>query len=109
VFTRLKRNVLVDDDGVARLGGLGSVFPLSFPASWSDVGAEKLFCGTAPELINPGAFGLVQARTTKATDMFAFGLLAWEVSRILVRLSISKYSCTGIAPRSLPACHRSLE
>jgi len=73
------RNVLVDSNGVARLGGLGSAFSLSLPASWSDADAERLFCGIAPELINPQAFGLVHARTTKATDMFAFGMLAWEV------------------------------
>ncbi|KAF9654070.1 kinase-like protein [Thelephora ganbajun] len=73
------KNVLVDKDGVARLGGLGSAFTLSLPASWADVDAERLFCGIAPELINPQAFGLVHARTTKATDVFAFGMLAWEV------------------------------
>jgi len=79
-LTLFKRNVSVDGNGVARLGGLGSAFSLSLPASWSDAGAERLFCGIAPELINPQAFGLVHARTTKVTDMFAFGMLAWEVS-----------------------------
>ncbi|KAF9793040.1 kinase-like domain-containing protein [Thelephora terrestris] len=73
------KNVLVDGDNVARLGGLGSAFALSLPASWSDVESQRLFCGFAPELIDPDAFGLVHARATKATDMFAFGMLAWEV------------------------------
>lgn len=81
-LTLFQRNVLVDDNGIARLGGLGSAFALSLPASWSDVDSEKLFCGFAPELISPDAFGFVHARTTKATDMFAFGMLAWEVSRL---------------------------
>lgn len=80
LFTFFQRNVLVDNDGVSRLGGLGSAFSLSLPASWSDVESERLFCGIAPELIDPHAFGFVHARPTKATDMFGFGMLAWEVS-----------------------------
>ena len=87
LLTFFQRNVLVDSDGVSRLGGLGSAFSLSLPASWSDVESETLFCGIAPELIDPHAFGFVHARPTKATDMFGFGMLAWEVSRIL---SVSK-------------------
>ena len=82
VFTLFQRNILVDSNGVARIGGLGSAFALSLPASWSDVATGRLFCGIAPELINPHTFGLVHARITKATDMFAFGMLAWEVSRV---------------------------
>ena len=78
----LQRNVLVDDNGVARLGGFGSAFSLSLPVSWSDVDPGRLFCGIAPELITPGTFGLVYARTTKATDIFAFAMLVWEVSRV---------------------------
>ena len=82
IHSIFQRNVLVDRNGVARLGGLGSAFSLSLPASWSEVAAARLFCGIAPELVSPHTFGLVHARTTKATDMFAFGMLAWEVSRI---------------------------
>jgi len=73
------RNVLVDNDGEARLGGMGSAFSLTLPPSWSDMDTKSFFYGIAPELINPRAFGLVHARATKATDMFAFGMLAWEV------------------------------
>ncbi|KAF9793044.1 kinase-like domain-containing protein [Thelephora terrestris] len=74
------RNVLVDTNDVARLGGLGSSFAVSLPASWSDVESDsRLFSGIAPELIDPHAFGFADARATKATDMFAFGMLAWEV------------------------------
>lgn len=104
-LTLLQRNVLVDNDGVACLGGLGSAFSLSLPASWSDVDTERLFCGIAPELINPDAFGFAHARTTKATDMFAFGMLAWEVSRTFVCLPISGCSSD---PRSSPESPRSL-
>lgn len=73
------RNVLVDNNGVSRVGGLGSAFSLSLPASWSDVESDRLFYGIAPEIIYPDAFGFVHARPTKATDMFGFGMLAWEV------------------------------
>jgi len=93
---------MVDSSGVARLGGLGSAFSLSLPASWSDIVAGQMFCGIAPELINPHAFGLVRARNTKATDVFAFGMLAWEVSRTLLCRPISRCSPIGVVPRSLP-------
>lgn len=79
MLTLPKRNILVDKDGVACLGGLSSAFVPSLPGSWSDVTAERWFCGIAPELINPCAFGFSHARTTKATDVFAFGMLVWEV------------------------------
>lgn len=92
VLTLLKRNVLVDGDGVPRLGGLGSAFTLSLPASWSDVEAERLPRGIAPELINPQAFGLMHARTTKATDMFAFGMLAWEVNRSFMCFNLEVFT-----------------
>ena len=100
---------MVDDDGVARLGGLGSAFSLSLPASWSDIGTKKFFYGIAPELVNPNAFGLVSARATKATDMFAFGMLAWEVSQALACLLISRCSPSGVGPRSSPENSRSQE
>ena len=79
VFILPKRNILVDKDGVACLGGLSSAFVPSLHGGWSDVTTERWFCGIAPELINPGAFGFPHARTTKATDVFAFGMLVWEV------------------------------
>jgi serine/threonine protein kinase len=73
------RNVLVDDNGVSRLGGLGSALSLSLPASWSDVEPGRLHYEIAPELIHPDAFGFVHARPTEATDIFGFGMLALEV------------------------------
>ena len=100
---------MVDDDGVARLGGLGSAFSLSLPASWGDLGTKKFFYGIAPELVNPKAFGLVSARATKATDMFAFGMLAWEVSRAFACLLNSRCSPSGVGPRSSPENSRSQE
>lgn len=74
---------MVDSNDVAHLGGLSSAFSPSLPASWSDVESGGLFYGIAPELIDPSAFGFVQARPTEATDVFAFGMLAWEVSPLV--------------------------
>ena len=109
MFTPFQRNVLVDSNDVARLGGLGSAFGLSLPVSWSDVESEKLFCGIAPELIDPRAFGFVHARTTKATDMFAFGMLAWEVRFISFYSPVSRNSFAYVSLSSSPVSLRSPE
>ena len=105
---------MVDDDGVACLGGLGSALVPSlaflvpsFPADWPDVASEKWFPGTAPELVDPGAFGLTQAHTTKTTDIFAFGMLAWEVSQFSACLPILRYLTAGAGSRSLLGSPRS--
>ena len=103
LFILLQRNVLVDDNGVARLGGLGSAFTLSLPASChSDVGPERPLRDTAPELITPQAFGLVHVRITKATDMFDFGMLAHEVGRSLLYHLLLGYSSNHVGSRSSP-------
>jgi serine/threonine protein kinase len=98
VLTPSKRNVLIDGNGVARLGGLGAAFPPSLPDSWSDVGSGRLFCGIAPELIDLPAFGFVHSRATKATDMFSFGMLAWEVGQIFLCLKLDVF--TRLRPSS---------
>ena len=33
----------------------------------------------SPETLHPGSFGLTKAKVTKASDMYAFGMLAYEV------------------------------
>ena len=82
---------------------------LSLPASWSDMNTGKSFCGIASGLINPRVFGLVHARATKATGMFAFVMLAWEVSWAFMRLLTSRCSSAGAVSRSSPESLRSLE
>lgn len=100
LLTLSQRNILVDNNGIAYLGGLGSISLPSFPAGRPDIRAGSLFCGSAPEIINPRAFGLAYAQNTKATDMFAFGILAWEVNRVLC-LVLLMYSSTDVDLRFL--------
>jgi hypothetical protein len=33
----------------------------------------------SPEILHPAGFGLVKAKSTKASDVYAFGMLAYEV------------------------------
>lgn len=33
----------------------------------------------SPEILHPDGFGLTKAKATKASDMYAFGMLAYEV------------------------------
>ena len=33
----------------------------------------------SPEILHPDSFGLAKARLTKASDIYAFGMLAYEV------------------------------
>ena len=77
--TFFQTNVLVDSDGTPRIAGLGSASIQSFPAVWSEDPPELTRCH-APELLNPGAFGLPNAQVTEQTDIYAFGVLAYEVA-----------------------------
>ena len=77
---------MVDLDGTARIAGLGSALILGHTTARSETGVEWLFRGSAPELMCPEEFGLSYPRNTKASDIYAFGVLAWE-ARIFVDLS----------------------
>ena len=48
------------------------------------VDIDRFFHGTAPELVDPQRFQLTDTGPTTASDVYAFGVLAWEVSRELV-------------------------
>ncbi|KAF9644612.1 kinase-like protein [Thelephora ganbajun] len=72
-------NVLVDLDGTARIAGLGSTLTLGHPTVWSEMSVGRSFRGSAPELIYPEEFGLSYPQNSKASDIHAFGVLAWEV------------------------------
>lgn len=70
----VQTNVLVDAHGRARVAGLGTAL---LPSA-----ADRFFHGAAPELVDPQRLGLNETGTTKASDMYAFGVLAWEVGPI---------------------------
>ncbi|KAF9778025.1 kinase-like domain-containing protein [Thelephora terrestris] len=69
-------NVLVDCKGHARLAGFGSA---SLPSAPPGMDIDRSFHGAAPELIEHQYGGMTESGATKFTDVFAFGVLAWEV------------------------------
>ena len=93
----------MDNDGHARIGGLGTAFVISATPT---ADADASFYGAAPELIDPRRWGFTGARATTATDVFAFAVLAWEVGMKLATSadqSLTKWGLCGqvFAGRSL--------
>jgi serine/threonine protein kinase len=76
-LTFFQSNVLVSPDGHACVAGLG-VALLSSPMPGVDI--DRLFHGAAPELVASRRFGSPDTGATKASDVYAFGVLSWEVS-----------------------------
>ena len=70
-------SILVDVRGPARLGGFGVTL---LPPDTPGVEIDRFFHGAAPELVECERFGLTDTRATKASDVYAFGVLVWEVS-----------------------------
>ena len=48
---------------------------------------DRSFHGAAPELVDNERFGSTDTRATTASDIYALGVLAWEVSTRLVTRS----------------------
>ena len=78
-------NVLVDSEGTPRIGGLGSAIFKSPLVTWPEE-PDTLTRSSAPESVHPEAFGLSNAQPTKASDVFAFGVLAYQVGHLLITL-----------------------
>ena len=78
--TFFQTNILVDARGHARIAGLGVA---SFLSAVPGVEIDRFFHGAAPELVDPRRFGLTDAGATETSDIYAFGVLAWEVSPTL--------------------------
>ena len=76
-------NIRIDEQGTARITGFSSATIMVEP----DIASEDIdesvdsslsrWC--SPEILHPGSFGSTKARATKASDMYAFGMLAYEV------------------------------
>jgi len=73
----VQTNVLVGADGHIRIAGLGAA---SIPSNPPPVSFNSFFHGAAPELADPQRFQLTDSGVTAASDVYAFGVLAWEVS-----------------------------
>ncbi|KAF9644609.1 kinase-like protein [Thelephora ganbajun] len=76
-------NIHVDDRGTARIAGFASATVILQP----DIALEDVddsvesnvsrWC--SPEILHPAGLGLTKARTTKASDIYSFGMLAFEI------------------------------
>ena len=73
----VQTNILIGYGGRVRIAGLATA---SIPSAMPGVGVDRFFHGAAPELIDPQRFGFIRAESTMASDVYAFGIVAWEVS-----------------------------
>lgn len=69
----------MDLNGTARIAGLGSAYILGHATAQPETKVKEPCRRSAPELMHPEEFGLSYPHTTKASDIYAFGVLAWEV------------------------------
>ena len=76
-------NILVDADGRVCVAGLGAA---SASFTTPAVNVDTFFLGAAPELIDPRRFRSAVAGATTASDVYAFGVLACEVSGGMLNL-----------------------
>jgi len=76
-LTFSQTNILIDPEGHARIAGFGVALILS---SLPGVEIDRFFHGAAPELVDPQNAGWSSTGATKASDVYAFAVLSWEVS-----------------------------
>ena len=70
---------------------------ISRPDLWPE--QDDLHRGSAPELVRSHKPGKHAARITKASDMYAFGMLTWEVGTISscnLRSQFARYNARHI-------------
>ena len=73
----LQTNIRIDDQGTAKIAGFASATLSNIESEDIDEPVESRWC--SPEILDPGAFGLAKAKATKSSDVYAFGMLAYEV------------------------------
>ena len=85
-------NILIDRDFHPRLTDYGLVAIISDPNTVDPGNTTSPPVGTvrymAPELLNPSGFGLKNSNPTKRSDVYAFGIVMYQV--------ISAYSVSGL-------------
>ena len=90
-FAPLQVNVLVDIDGTPCIGSSTAMPSL---ADWlKDL--HGLTPSSAPELMNPGAFRPPKSRPTNASDIYAFGVLGYQVKRALTSIPTRRIKNVG--------------
>ena len=83
-LSSFQTNIRIDNQGTARIAGFASAtLQLEPNITLEDVDGSDEFDASrwcSPEILHPSGFGLTKAKATKASDMYAFGMLAYEVS-----------------------------
>ena len=78
----IKANILIDNDGHARLADFGLLTIVS-DSTHSTTSSSSKNAGTtkwmSPELIDPDRFGFKNSRPTKESDYYALGMVVLEV------------------------------
>lgn len=91
-----QRNVLISDDGTALVGDFGlSVFSSDHSNNYGSQRGGHDRC-IAPELLDPGKFGMTSSRPTFRSDVYALGCFYYEVSNVL-----NPHQKAGITNRNL--------
>ena len=77
-------NILIDRDFRPRLTDYGLIAIISDPNTVDPGSTTSPSVGTvrymAPELLNPSGFGLKNSNPTKKSDIYAFGVVTYQVS-----------------------------
>ena len=84
ILTRLlfKANILIDQNGDARLADFGLLTVISDPTIFtasSSIVAHGTTRWMSPELLHPDIFDLRDSRPTERSDCYAFGMVIYEV------------------------------
>ena len=83
----LQTNIRIDSQGTTRIAGFASAtlaLEPNFALEDIDEAVESnvsRWC--SPEILHPGGFDSAKAKTPKARDIYAFGMVAYEVSDTL--------------------------
>jgi len=82
---RIQGNILITEEGNARLGDYGITGVITDPTVVEPGSTTTSKAGTvvrymAPELLNPSQFSLTNSNPSKESDVFSFAMTTYEVS-----------------------------